>query len=84
MNRVKFVPLYPRTRALSEPEVLVIVVTQSKACFLRKPMFKMMKKIRPPCLREAETAANRQGWIRLANLKPSERARYRGAKERVA
>lgn len=81
MNKVKFVPADPKVRALSKPEVLVLEVTQSKACFFRKPMFKLMKRLRPPCLREAEKMANARGWIRLVNLTPSERRRYRNAKE---
>lgn len=80
MNDVKFVPGEPSVRALSKPEVLVFRCTQNKQC-MKLPLFKLAKLRRPPTVREAEIMAGRRGWVRLAYLPKSERARYRKAKE---
>lgn len=79
MNRVKFVPADPATRALAKPEVLTVQVTQRKKSFFHKPLFKLFRRVRRPTLREAEELAKRRGWIRLDTLAPVERRKYRGA-----
>lgn len=77
MNAVKYVPDDPAVRAKDRTVVLVF-----KTC--ANPMHvnpdTNRRKMSAP---QADRAVAKQGWVRLSELKPAERALYRGVPARV-
>ncbi len=77
MNRVKYVPADATARSLSGA-FLVLDVTQSRK-LVGTPLFKLVKQLRRPTVREADILAGRRGWVRLSLLPPAERAKWKEA-----